>query len=393
MTKNKLKVLASLVMVLLILIGGLVIYSKSQIPPQSTTQSPQAETITTKPTPKPAEPKLTFTATGDLLAHDTVNQQAKTSDGYNYKPYFSQVKDLMKADVVFCNPETPSAGPSFGISGYPSFNAPTEFAKDAVEAGGCNLINLATNHIGDKGLAAAQATLDVWDSLPILAHAGTNRNETEQQTVRYFTKNDIKVAFLAFADFSNVRSFGAPYLNLTSNRSLIEKLVTEARQNADAVIVAMHWGTEDSTAVNWSQTSNAQLLNQLGADVIIGTGPHVLQKVEWLTSSTGHKTLVWYSLGNLLSSQLHNNQLTGGVASFTITKKDGVLTVSDPAFTATFMSYDWPANQRGNLLARHNLELLPLAKAQTQVAKMGGDYNERVNFVHQTLGDQVKITP
>ncbi len=394
MKPHRTKSIAKIVIASLVLVGALVAYGQLRTTPEAPEATPETAQTTT-PTPKPDPiPTLTFSATGDLLAHDTINQQAKTADGYDFKPYYAQVHDLMAADVVFCNPETLVSGADFKISGYPSFNAPTEFARDAVEAGGCNLINLASNHIGDRGVNALNATLNVWDKLPILAKSGANRNAEEQNQVSYFTKNGIKVAFLAFADYSNVK-FGAPHLNLYRNQPLFNNLATTARQNADVVIVSMHWGTEDSATVNQDQLNYAKLLNNLGVDVIIGTGPHVLQKVDWLTNPDGHRTLVWYSLGNLLSSQLYHNQLTGGVAKFTITKKDGSVTVTEPSFTATFMSYDWPAADRAanRLLARHNLELLPLANAEAQTTKMGTSLANRTDFVRRTIGDQVKVTP
>lgn len=396
----KIKLLAGSAIIAASALAGFFLLNSNKAPeigrddPSGTTSSNRVKDSEAK---KPDQPsyQLTFSAVGDLLAHDSVVKQAKTADGYDFKPYFAKVKNLMVADVVFCNPETPVAGADFGISGYPSFNAPTEFARDMVEAGGCNLINLATNHIADKGVPGIAATLDVWDKLPILAHAGANRNQAEQNGVKYFTKNGLKVAFLAFADFSNLRSIGEPYLNLYHNRELAERLVKEAREQADAVIVSLHWGTEDSTKINADQISTADFFSQLGVDVIIGTGPHVLQKVDWLTNQQGHKTLVWYSLGNFLSSQLYINQLTGGVAKFTISKRGDKIEVAQPSFATTLMSYDWSAEDRAamRLNTRSNLELTPLELAENQAAKMGSSLPNRQDFVHTTLTDQVSITP
>jgi poly-gamma-glutamate synthesis protein (capsule biosynthesis protein) len=324
-----------------------------------------------------------------MLAHDTVNQQAKTDDGYDYKPYFEQIKPLYSdVDVVFCNPETLSAGANFGISGYPTFNAPTEFARD-LSASGCQVINLATNHIADKTPTAVSKTIDVWQNQTgTLAVAGANKSAEEQQQVAYFEKNGLKVAFVAFAQYSN-RATSSTLLNLYSNTTLVNQLMSEARANADIVLVSLHWGTEDSTTVNSNQINIAKTFANLGADVIIGTGPHVLQKVDWVDGKDGHKTLVWYSIGNMLSSQIPTNNLTGGVAGWTAKKVDDKIQISDVNFKPTFMSYDWPAG--GNLLSRHNLQLQPLKTAEPNLAKHKTTYDDRLKFVTDTIGPNAQI--
>ncbi len=368
--------------------------SRDRFFPKSTTPPP-TQTTQKKPAPAtPSVPTLRFAAMGDMLSHDSVVGNAKTASGYDFTPYFTKVRPLFQdADVTFCNVETLVSGPTYGISGYPAFNAPTEFARD-LRGIGCNLLNLANNHMNDKGQAAINATLDVWDGLKPLAHAGANRSVAEQNTVRYFTKNDIKVAFVAFADFSNNTALTDYGVNFYHNDALVTKLLGEARANADVVIVSAHWGTEDSTTVNADQQRAAQRFADLGADVVIGTGPHVLQKVSQLTGSAGQKTLVWYSIGNMLSSQLQTNELTSGVAGFTVQKKDGRVTVEKPTFKSTFMSYDWPATDRATerLSTRTNLMLYPLRDAGQEVAKFGATLDERKAFIAQTLGNEVPVT-
>ena len=359
---------------------------------QTAPTQPTATTTEAKLSPKPTPPsrQITFAAMGDMLAHDTVNQQARISDGYDYKPYFTQIKPLYaQADAVFCNPETLASGAEFGISGYPAFNAPTEFARD-LSASGCQIINLATNHIADKSQSAVNKTIDTWREQPgTLALAGANKNADEQKQVAYFEKNDLKVAFVAFAQYSN-RVTSSTLLNLYSNTTLVKQLMTDARTNADVVLVSLHWGTEDSTVVNANQINTAKTFANLGADVIIGTGPHVLQKVDWIDRSDGGKTLVWYSIGNMLSSQIPTNNLTGGVASWRVAKPADKLEITDVVFYPTFMSYDWPVNNR-NLLARHNLQLQPLKAATPNLTKHKTNYDDRLKFVTDAIGPNAQI--
>ncbi|QQS19536.1 CapA family protein [Candidatus Saccharibacteria bacterium] len=370
-------------------------------------QSHKVETVITatqKTQLKPPEPSgvLRFAAMGDMLAHDSVIAQAKRGETYDFKPYFAGIRPLYEsADAVFCNAEGLTTGAQFGVSGYPSFNAPTEFARDLVEGAGCNVIGLANNHMNDKGQTAIDANVAVWENLHLLAFSGANRSPEEQAKVQYFTKNGVKVGFVAFADYSNNKNLTSYGVNIYHNTDLVKRLLSEARANADAVIVSAHWGTEDANVVNADQTAAAQLLADSGADVVIGTGPHVLQPVKIVAAADGRKTLVWYSIGNMLSSQLKANELTGVIAGFTLTqKKDGGVLVSSPTAQITFMSYDWAAaDKTAQLLeTRSNLQLRTLRDSgDTSVNMFGSQYTqaERESYVRSTLGTEaaVVITP
>jgi poly-gamma-glutamate synthesis protein (capsule biosynthesis protein) len=342
---------------------------------------------------------MTFAAMGDMLAHDSVVAQAKAADGrYDFKPYFTAIKPLYeKADAVYCNAEGLTTGKEFGITGYPAFNAPKEFARDLVAGAGCNVIGLANNHINDKGQAAIDADIAVWEELRPLAVAGANRTPEEQMTVRYFTKNGVKVAFLAFADYSNNTNLTPYGVNIYHKDELVRKLVGEASANADAVVVSAHWGTEDSSTVNDDQMTAAQLFADSGADVVIGTGPHVIQEAKYITSSDGRKTLVWYSIGNMLSSQLQVNELTGVVVGFALRKQpQGGVRVERPTAQITYMSYDWSTGDKaaGRLSTRSNLQLRSLSQSGTAVRDMFGQaysIGEREAYVKTVLGAETGV--
>lgn len=361
--------------------------------PESTTKS--SHNPPSKNTQKkPVEQSVSFSAMGDMLAHDSVVNQARQADGYNFLPYFDEIiPEISKSDVIFCNPETPSTS-KLSISGYPSFNAPDEFPRDLRKVG-CNLINLASNHIVDKGQIGLDRTLDNWQKQQPLAISGANKSAVDQQKISYFEKNKLKIAFLAFADFSNSAPPNSYSVNIYHDKALVEKLVTEARQNADVVVVSAHWGTEDSHQVNQDQLDSAKLFSDLGADVIIGTGPHVLQEVSTLERADGSKTLVWYSIGNMLSSQLQLDELTGGIAKFKITKSKDNLEFSDISFLPTFMSYRWDASAKASnrLDLRYDLKLKLLKNSQEEVKLFDTTIDERTQKVQQWLGNKVIVTP
>lgn len=346
---------------------------------------------------KPVDKTVRVAAMGDMLAHDTIRQNAFNGTDYDFAKYFANIRPSYKtSDIVFCDQEGLSSGETYGLSGYPSFNAPTKFATDLSTGAGCNLINLANNHMGDKGVAATNATIDVWSGLKTLAVSGANKSISDQNKVSYFTVKDIKFSFVAFADFNNNNSTPAYSVNNYHDEALVRKLVIEARANSDVVIASMHWGTEDSNIVDSEQISQANLLSSLGVDVIIGTGPHVLQKVETIARQDGGKTIVWYSLGNMLSSQLLTKELIGGIAGFDISKSEaGAIVIGNLTFTSTYMHYEWTAAEEAssNLLARKNAMIYLLKDAADPLSRslLGTTVDAQMNYVTSTLGPEVTV--
>jgi poly-gamma-glutamate synthesis protein (capsule biosynthesis protein) len=251
--------------------------------------------------------------------------------------------------------------------------------------------------MGDKGVAAINDTIDVWSDLKPLAMSGANKSEEDQNKVSYATVKGVKIGFVAFADFNNANSTPAYSVNIYHDQALMTKLVKDARKNADVVIVSMHWGVEDSNTVSADQKTQVNLLSSLGVDIIIGTGPHVLQKAEVVKRSDGGKMVVWYSLGNMLSSQLNINQLIGGIASMDITKSVSTnkISVSNLTFIPTYMHYEWTATEaaNSNLLARKNamIYLLDLAAEPLSRSLFNTSVSTQKQYVVDTIGTEVKI--
>lgn len=368
-------------------------------PKQSPAPDP-TPTKTSSPLEKPAESEgLRVIAMGDMLPHDSVNANAQLDGGgYDYSPFFAGIRaQLDAADVTFCNQEVPSAGVDFGISGYPTFNAPAEFSRDLRAAADCDLVNLATNHAADKGTSGIAATRESWDGLAPAVVSGANRSAEEQRALSIFEQDGMKIALVSFAEYSNAPIDGVS-LNMMGDSALVTELLSQARASADVVIVSAHWGTEDSHEVNDAQRAFAQQVADLGADVLVGTGPHVLQPVTWLDRANGGRTLVWYSIGNMLSTQLELDQRTGVIAGFDLARDaDGAVQVSNPNAILTYMHYDWTAEQEtaGDLMARANLSLTPLAAADEllQSTRFGISAADQVAASAAILGPDVTILP
>jgi poly-gamma-glutamate synthesis protein (capsule biosynthesis protein) len=311
--------------------------------------------------------KITLYATGDWIAHDSVNTAAKQSDGsYDYLPMINDFTSVFKtADIRFCNDPILNGGESLGVTGYPKFNSPTEFVTDMGRFG-CNLANTASNHSFDFTQANIDNSVTAWEKVPdVLAVAGENRSQAEHDAVHYFTVKGVKMAFLAYTAYINTdapvqNSYG---VNVFS-KDFAGRQIAEAKQNgARFVIASMRWGTEYSTTVNAEQRADAQWLADQGVALVLGHGSHELQPVTELTGSGGNKTLVWYSLGNFLNTQEPPATLFNGIAGLDIDTR--TLAISNVRYSPIYMHYEWTPAQAAadDTNARDNLHLYPLEKA------------------------------
>ena len=110
---------------------------------------------------------------------------------------------------------------------------------------------------------------------------------------------------------------------------------------AEFVIAYLHWGNEYERKENSTQRSTARKLAAAGADVIVGSHPHVTQPIAWVEAKNGNgetkRTLCAYSLGNFISNQPEQHRDTGIIFRFTIQETaPGEFEVTDPAYIPTY---------------------------------------------------------
>lgn len=166
---------------------------------------------------------------------------------------------------------------------------------------GVELVGVANNHALDQGYGGLAATLAALGDAH-LVHAGAGSTLDEAYAARTVEHAGFRVAFLSVTEPLNRRASDGPRLfiaRLDPEPILLEAIAT-ARASADVVVVAVHWSTDFVMDVAPSQRHLAERLIAAGADVILGSGPHVLQPIERVPSERG-EALVAYSLGNLAS--------------------------------------------------------------------------------------------
>ena len=259
---------------------------------------------------------------GDALIHNTVYEDAKVDGGYDFKPMLELIKPISsKYDLVYYNQETILGGTELGLSNYPRFNSPYEVGDAFIDAG-FNLVSLATNHTMDKNEQGVINSVNYWKQHKdkvVYSGQWTSFEEREKEVSQVYEKNGIKYAFLSYTTWTNglETPVGKEYLNNVYSDEKATEDISKVKDKADVIIVAMHWGTEYSLGVDYSQEHISEHLASLGVNIIIGAHPHVVEPVEYINEG---KTFVIYSLGNLISDQEGDERLTGLMMSLIIKK-------------------------------------------------------------------------
>ncbi len=279
-------------------------------------------TTTVTSTPTPCEVKLV--AVGDNLIHKKVIDSGLKKNGtYNYDHLFDHLReDFEQADIAVINQETIFGTKKMGYSGYPRFNSPTEIG-DAVRKAGFDVVLHATNHVMDMGMEGLENTLSYWDDYPEIEVVGIHDSLESNQSISIVEKNGIRIALLNCTYGTNGIPVPKNKLFMVDgfDEKTLKRDIKKAKEQADFVIVFPHWGTEYVYKQNKFQDQWTSFFAEQGVDMVIGTHPHVLQPVEWVISSTGHKMLVYYSLGNYVSTMDYTDRMLGGMAEVCI-KKD-----------------------------------------------------------------------
>ena len=318
--------------------------SPSATIPSGVNTDPVTTAPATEPTDGGGSGSFKFIAAGDNIIHSAVFEDARKragGSGYDFLSMYNGIADTVKsADVKYVNQETPMAGASYGIQGYPSFNSPQE-AGDALVALGFNTVNIATNHMLDMGTSGLADSIKYWKTKDVTLLGAYTKSDYDN--IRVQEAGGIKIAWLSYTygingnrDVGSSSDIVIPIIDDT----VIRRQTELAKKAGDIVIASMHWGTDSAIPVDNSQKQYAKLLADCGVDVIIGTHSHTLQPVEWITSSDGkHRTLCYYSLGNLINTGYEYYKMVGGLASFTVVKDENGVSVNNAMLIPTMCHY------------------------------------------------------
>jgi hypothetical protein len=292
--------------------------------------SPEYTTPATFPALKlPLRSELTVGWVGDMVP---------SSDGEYNRLVFSNVTPFLQApDLMIGNLEGTFAVSEDGSKCFylkincHAFRGSASFA-DALKAAGFDFISLVNNHsydYGEEGLIATEAEL-LRVGIPYIS---------QTKPAESITVKGKRIGILGLSS--------TPPQNTITDYAFITSQVQALSQTNDIVIIIFHGGAEgvDKTAVPGADEyvgnenrGNVELVSKLaidaGADLVLGSGPHVLRKIE-----EGNGKLTAYSLGNFVGgNRLITKDLLGISAILTVSFKNN--TVLNHSITSIILSKD-----------------------------------------------------
>lgn len=185
---------------------------------------------------------------------------------------------------------------------------------DALAGAGFTTLSLANNHAMDHGIPGLRDTLDALDAAGI-HYAGAGVDLDDAVRIDYQEHGDLTVATLSFTDVF-VEGFIARAFQgglLQADPDTFVPLLQAAANEADLVIAHVHWGEEYDFRVRADQREIAEQMAASGADIIVGTHPHVLLPAEMIGD-----TLVLHSLGNFVFDQGWSRTRESAIARYSL---------------------------------------------------------------------------
>ena len=322
--------------------------------------SPETETSAAVKETQPPETKpqtwseqnstttINIRAAGDLNITDSVVKSGLTSTGYDFTRSFMDVAPLLsEADLTVLNLEGNIVGEPYGTE---RTSAPNDLLT-ALRNAGVDLIQMANSCAINNGLIGLKSTINAIHNSgmePIGAYA-TQADFNRSKGYTICEANGIKVAFVAFTKGMNgmglpAGSEGCVNLLYTDYDSEYKKIDTEgitrilknaAAEKPDITIALLHWGSEGTDSHSDSQERIINLMKKQGVDVIIGSHPHRLHKIEF-DQAAG--TLVAYSLGDFFGDASAGGSNYSIILDIEITKDNhsGITRVTDYSYTPIY---------------------------------------------------------
>lgn len=244
--------------------------------------------------------KITMNFVGDIMMDRGIEAHNKF---YGYESMFSNVINFWNdANFVFANLE--SAVLKDDKDTYEEVDKSIHLGANykSIESminAGINIFACSNNHAYDYGERAITELIDYFEENEII-YSGIGKSTNDIEQYKIFEYNGINVAFISITDVFYKYSIPTDSQGgiLTTANSYYNLLTYEASQEADIVIVYIHWGEENQTSANKTQVDLGHQLIDAGANIVIGSHPHVVQEIEKYKDG-----IIFYSLGNFIFDQ------------------------------------------------------------------------------------------
>ncbi len=312
-------------------------------PPVSAPSDPVDPSAPTQP--EEADTVIHFVTSGDLNINDKV--VASGGAAFDYTNALIDVAPLFAdADLAAINLEGNLCGSPYGSA---TGSAPQSLAM-ALSRMGVDVIQLANSYAINRGLGGLSATIDSVRAAG-MEPVGAFKDEADFQKSRgysIFMVKGIKIAVVAFTKGMDgmtlppgsencvnllYQDYDSTYQRVDTQRiSRIMDAVNE--ETPDLVIALVHWGSVFNDTISSSQYTICNLLKQKGADAIIGTHSHYVEKMEY---DPENGTFVAYGLGDFFSDAARAGSQYGVVLDLEITKKQsGETKITGYSFTPIY---------------------------------------------------------
>ena len=242
-------------------------------------------------------------------AYDGSFNQEYAKQGNDATYFFKNVKNVFENDdLTIVNLEGPLTSATSHVEKQFPFSGPKEYVN-ILTSGSVELVSIANNHSEDyyeQGMT---------DTKQVLDEKGIGYFGYETSCVKEI--KGIKIGFLGYRSMSLS-------MNNEKGRATIKAAINDLKNNqgANAVVVFYHWGIEREYYANSDQRELAKFSIDSGADLVMGSHPHVVQGTEEYNG----KQIV-YSLGNFCFGGNRNPSDTDSmIYSITMNFTDGFYT-------------------------------------------------------------------
>lgn len=304
---------------------------------------------------------------GDIMQHESQMKSAydPVTGAYAYSETFAAIKDILSApDLTIGNLELTFGGKPY--TGYPQFSAPDELLP-ALRDAGFDVLVTANNHSMDRGRKGLERTVRLLDSIG-LKHTGTFADTVEylNEYPLMLEQHGIKIALLNYTYGTNGIAVRSPNMvNLIDTARITRDLRKASQSGSDLSIVFFHWGDEYQQLPNETQKRVAAFTLAHGAEVVIGSHPHVLQPMTW-NQEAGQ--VVVYSLGNFISGQRPRYRNGGALVHLAIQKVKSKLGSTETRVVNVDYSLSWVYRATD---ARRTFQLIPVTDGVDSVRVQG----------------------
>ena len=270
----------------------------------------EAKKLKTEEIKKDDKSEVKILAMGDMIFHQPIVKNYRSNDSYDFTPIFNNISsDINEADLAIANFEG-SVNSNRKLSGFPLFNFPKETIYSLKNVG-FDLLSTANNHALDTGLDGIAETISHINESG-MKNFGTLAEDGDKGII--VEKNGIKIGLISFTDTLNGMDSlmrGKEY-SVNTFAQDVKSDIQNLKDNSDIVIVYPHWGNEYQLVPNERQIFLKEMLQESGADIILGSHPHVLQRYE-VEDKNKKKYFTIFSMGNALSNQRVENLKKPGV--------------------------------------------------------------------------------